>query len=486
MSRIRLLKNESGQVVPIVALCVIMLIGFMGLAVDVGYLRLEKRHLQAAADAAALAAALEVRVCGTTPNCSVMQTAAKQALVENGYSGATLQANCAPTTGASLTLTINNGPCISSSDPNRLKSNYVEAVVSETKSGYFSRILHFSGFPMRARAEAAHGLGGPCIYALNPTASGALTIALGIGFKSNCTVVVESSSSQSINCAISLGVTAPELQVSPTGGGTGLLCLGNTHSTQRPLPTPKDPLAYLPAPLNTACVGPTQPNTATDYYGSNQQVNILLSLLTTIRFHPGVYCGGIAITVSALSNITFLPGTYVLNNGPGILLSIPGVLALPSGLTTSGLVITLGGVLANISGTGVTFYNAGNKGGFSLTGAALGPIVGGVNFSAPTSGEYGGILFYQPSFGSPGDQTKNPTGTFLVNALTGQGINGVVYEPGARVVYGVAILSTAGAYNGIVADNIQFTLPILSTINNDYSTLLAGSPFNGDRSFLVQ
>jgi hypothetical protein len=50
----------------------------------------------------------------------------------------------------------------------------------------------------------------------------------------------------------------------------------------------------------------------------------------------------------------------------------------------------------------------------------------------------------------------------------------------------VSALSTSGTYNGIVADKIQFNISLLSTINNDYSTLQAGSPFNGDRSALVQ
>jgi hypothetical protein len=495
MRNLRQLADESGQAIVIVALCMVVLTAFVGIAVDVGYLRYEKRRLQKAADAAALAGALEVRVCGTQTNCKAMKEAAASALSENGFSGITadgvLQQKCTPPSTSTLTLTINNPVCLVASDPNQQqsptvkKANYVEALVTETKPGYFSRILGFTGFKLSARAEAGHGLGGPCIYALDPSASGALSVSIGLGFKSYCGVVVESSSPTSVNCLLGLGITAPEVQVSPTGGGASLVCLGNTHVTQAPVPIPADPLAYLPKPTNTSCVDPTQPNTATDYYGSKQQINITLALLAKITFHPGVYCGGIAITAPVACNITFAPGMYILNNGPGVLLNLLG-LYVPSGLTTSGLTITLGGTLGSISGSEVTFYNAGNKGGFSLTGSALGPILGAVELSAPTSGNYGGILFFQPSFGTPGDPNTNPSGTFLVKTLTGRGINGVVYEPGALVTYGVAAVSTSGTYNGIVADKIQFNVNVLSTINNDYSTLQSGSPFNGDRSALVQ
>ncbi len=62
MRPIRELSDDSGQVVILAAVCMVVLIAFIGLSVDVGHLRYAKRQLQAAADAAALAAAMEVRV----------------------------------------------------------------------------------------------------------------------------------------------------------------------------------------------------------------------------------------------------------------------------------------------------------------------------------------------------------------------------------------------------------------------------------------
>ncbi len=466
MRRLIHLRDDSGQVLVVAALCMVVLIGFLGMAVDLGFVRYEKRRLQNATDAAALAAALEVRVCGDTPNCAAMQTAAQNALVENGYTGSTIITNCT-TPGAGLTLMVNNPTCLLTSDPNRNKNNYVEAQVSETAPVYFTRILGFSGFRIKARAEAARGLGGPCIYALNPTASNSLAILAGLGFQSKCGIVVESNSPAAVTCLIGL-MSAPEIRV--TGGTTGLLC----GSVPPPVtgvapPSPADPLAYLPAPstANDTC-GTGSGNV---YNGSPVPVNLIPLLGTNIVFNPGVYCGGISITASVLSNITFNPGVYVLRNGYSTLLGIPGP-------TQSGLTITVG-ALSTLVGNGVMFYNEGNAGSFSIT--AMPALLGLSTFqlTAPTRGNFGGILFYQA-------HGVTNTGTFLVNLLQGSRMDGVIYMPDALVTYGVGVVAGASKFNGIVADRVQFTAQILSTLGNDYSSLQSGSPLGGDHSELVQ
>jgi Flp pilus assembly protein TadG len=471
MRHISQLCDDSGQVLVIAALCMVVLIGFLGMAVDIGFIRHEQHRLQTAADATALAAALEVRVCGGTPNCAAMQTAAEKAMEENGYSGATVITNCA-TPSTALTVMVNNPTCLINSDPNKARYNYVETQVSETAPLYFSRIFGFTGFNLKARAQAARGLGGPCIYALNPNASGALSVSIGLGFQSKCGVVVESSSPTSVNCLLGLGVTAPYVQVSPTGGGASLLCLGNTHLTQAPVPVPADPLGYLPAPANANA--PCGTGSGNVYNGSQYAVQVGL-LAGNVTFNPGVYCGGISITADILSRITFNPGTYILRNGPVYLLGIP--IGLPIA-TASGLTITVN-ILSSIVGNGVTFYNEGDAGSFSLTASGLPLQLSNFQLTAPTSGDYGGILFYQAH------GTTN-TGTFLVNLLQGSRMDGVIYMPDALVTYGVGAVAGAQKYNGIVADRVQFTAQILSTIANDYSSLQSGSPLGGDRSELVQ
>ena len=98
--------------------------------------------------------------------------------------------------------------------------------------------------------------------------------------------------------------------------------------------------------------------------------------------NPGVYCNGLSLN----STKTFNPGVYVISGGS---------LTLNSN--------------ANVSGSGVTFY---------LTNGATIKFNGNahMNFSAPTSGTYSGMLFYgnrndpdgSPSFN--GDATSQLTG----------------------------------------------------------------------------
>ena len=77
------LADESGQALVLGSVCIVTLLVFAGLAIDVGRIRYEKRQMQAAVDAAALAGAIEMSTCGSTADCSAMTTAAKSALAEN-------------------------------------------------------------------------------------------------------------------------------------------------------------------------------------------------------------------------------------------------------------------------------------------------------------------------------------------------------------------------------------------------------------------
>jgi len=84
-----LLADESGSVTILVAISLITTLGIMGLAIDVGQLRLAKQQLQMTADAAALAGALELSSCGGSANCSVLKAAAQDALTENNLGAST-------------------------------------------------------------------------------------------------------------------------------------------------------------------------------------------------------------------------------------------------------------------------------------------------------------------------------------------------------------------------------------------------------------
>jgi len=181
-----------------------------------------------------------------------------------------------------------------------------------------------------------------------------------------------------------------------------------------------------------------------------------------------VYCGGISITAALASNITFNPGTYVLRDATGLL-----------GIKTGGLSITLT-ALSTITGNGVTFYNEGPTTGFSITE----PIAGGsivslnnVNLTAPSSGDYSGILFFQ-------QRGVTAPATFLANLVEGSNMQGTIYVPDGIVNYGVSALSSS--YNGLVAKDINFLASVASVFGDDYSSLAGGSPLRGNNVQLVQ
>ena len=462
MESISIRQDEHGSILVTTSLCMVMLVAILGLAIDCGHFFFVKRNLQSAADAAALAAALEARTCDGTVVCSAMQSAAQGALQENGLLADTVITNCSNGTDSGVTLRLNNPPCAISSDPNKGKATYAEAVVSQPVQTYFASLVGLKTVTVKARAEAAHGLGGPCIYALNPTGP-AFTILAGVLVKSRCPIVDESKSSNALTCVVGAFLYAPRISVS--GGSEGLLCLAHsTPQTYQATPTPADPLAYLPAPsnANAACGA----STSSPYFGSSSAVNIVLG--GNVTFNPGVYCGGIGITAAIASNIRFNPGTYILKDGPGLL-----------GITSGGLNITLN-LLTSITGNGVTFYNAGSHGSLMVVEPVTGASylsLSNVSLSAPTSGTYSGILFFQA-------HGISSTGVFVANLINNSKLEGAIYLPDGDVSYGVSALSSA--YNILVAKDIHLNVAVGSVFGDDYSGLEEGSPLNGNNVALVQ
>ena len=462
MRSLRICKEESGAILTVTALSLVLILSILGFGVDVGHLLFVKRSMQNAVDAAALAAALEARACNGTSACTAMQKAAENALTENGFTATTILTNCTGTAGTGVTLTLNNPPCAISGDPNSGKTNYAEVMVSEPVPTYFANLMGLHSVTITTRAEAARGLGGPCIYALNPTGP-AITILAGIIVKSRCPIVDESTSSDALSCVIGAFLYAPRISVS--GGSQSLLCLAASQpQTYVPTPVPADPLAYLPAPstANDAC----GTSTSSPYYGSSSPVNITLG--GNVVFNPGVYCGGISITAALLSTIKFNPGTYILKDHTGLL-----------GITQGGLNITLN-ELTSITGNGVTFYNEGTQGSLMV----VEPVSGGsllslsnVSLSAPTTGTYAGILFFQ-AHGS------TPSAVFVANLIDNSKLEGAIYLPDGDVSYGVSAVSSA--YNILVAKDIHLNVAVGSVFGNDYSSLPGGSPLSGNNVSLVQ
>lgn len=156
--------GEQGSVLPLVALCLAVLLGFAGMAVDVGYWEYQQREQQSAADGAAIGGAQQL-LYTTCPNKSVAEGAAKSDATQNGY-----------TDGSNgVTVTVNNPP---SSGPYASDNCAVDVQVTNSSiPTWFARVLGFKTMAVTTEAVAtlSNNVNSPCIYMLNPSQQNDLT-----------------------------------------------------------------------------------------------------------------------------------------------------------------------------------------------------------------------------------------------------------------------------------------------------------------------
>lgn len=146
--------RESGQVLPMVALMLAVLMGFGGMGVDVGFWEYSVRQQQNATDAAALGGA-QALLSGGCPNQSIATTAAQNDASRNGY-----------TNGSNVTVAVSNPPASGS-----MASNSCAVYVQITKSNvaaFFTRLFgKAAGVPETTEATAVVDADNDgCIYML--------------------------------------------------------------------------------------------------------------------------------------------------------------------------------------------------------------------------------------------------------------------------------------------------------------------------------
>jgi hypothetical protein len=189
-------------------------------------------------------------------------------------------------------------------------------------------------------------------------------------------------------------------------------------------------------------------------HASCDQTNFTVSSGTNVAIPSGTYCGGITVKGST-SSVNFTGGSYVL---------VGGGLKLSSS--------------AAITGTGVTFFDTctpdcsgNNYSGISITTS------GYVNLSAPVSGDYKGLLFYQ----DPSAVWRSNNGSTITggpNPSTGANsvFDGILYFPTTDLTYGGGSSVTTGSTDGytlLIGYNV--TINGNSQINSDYSAI-GGNP----------
>ena len=380
----RIHRDERGQTIMLVALSLPLLLGFVGMATDVGALFKDKRTMQTAADAGAIAGALNL-TNGT------YVTAAKAATQANGYKDGS----------NNVTVTVPSTPQWSASNYYH-QTGYVEVTITKTEPTIFLALFGLPSVKVLARAVATNqGVGNGCVYTLGTTGTdlkvqGSLNITA-----PDCAFSVNSGDTNAI-VEIGSGGTVKTSSVSAVGdiGTTG-------WSDFSPKPVggvvaSSDPLAGMQYPYTcsaggcTCSVTPGICDTNPDTAMPGSCVAFAYNKNGTTNLSPGCYSfGGGTLKVTGNSTINLSSGVYFFTNG---------TLQLQSTTT--------------MNATGVTMI---------LTDTAALDMGGGptLNISAPDkTGTFPGILYYQV-----------PADTSPLTLVGGPGvtIEGVFYAPTAAV-----------------------------------------------------
>jgi Flp pilus assembly protein TadG len=294
-------RSEAGQTIALVALGMLTFLAAAGLAIDMGYMRYEKRIMQAAADSAAIAAATD-RNLG-------------EAGMENADALAVAQANGFQNGVKNTTVTVTHPP-VTPGLPVRVQ-------IQRILPSFFMQSLGITTSTVAAAAVATVGTSNGCIYALQVGGAG-LTVNALLGINApSCGVLDNGPLNGPGNItAASLGVFGP------FGGYGGASAPGPVEDIAQPA---ADPLAYLtPPPPAGACIA--DPMVAAG----------------SVTLTYGTYC---SITITG-GTASFGPGLYIIDNqnASGNAFQISG----------TGSAIDTGGVTFYIMGTGaITFSGTG-------------------------------------------------------------------------------------------------------------------------------
>jgi Flp pilus assembly protein TadG len=244
-----------------------------------------------------------------------------------------------------------------------------------------------------------------CVLALQTSGSG-IFVQGSSSLKASCGLYADSTSSNGINFDGDSVTSASSICV--VNNYTQDSGAKVTPSPAIGCPKVADPLANLAAPSNAAA--------------SCSHTNYEVSGTATLS--PGVYCGGINIDSDA--HVTFGSGIYIIRDGQFNI-----------------------GSSANVSGQNVMFYLTG-------TNANLNQGSGGsMNFTAPNSGTYKGIVFFQSrTANTPANQFGGSSTTI---------VQGTVYFPN-----GTAEISC----NGTVMANGDYTVWIVKRLQLDSAASL--------------
>ncbi len=387
------LLDRRGQTLIMLAVSFAMLLALLGLVFDGGRLYFERRQMQAAADAATLAALHEMRR-GFDDADTQVRPAARRDAEMNGYS----------TSDSTVTV---NYPAAG------LGADSVEVIISRTVPTTFMRVVgrQQSTVAARAAGQLLRDVGGPCVIALrDEEEKNTLTVSGSAGLSADCGVWANSPDDQAMSApGGSQGtITAPWTRA---GGYTGSnYNVGSQLVAKVAIADPLSIMPDTPSAMGAMSNRPAPAKTGT----------------RTIQ--PGRYTQGID---SNSGSLTLQPGLYVLERGMKI---------------TGG----------ELYGAAVTIYVIKNSGGtndsveINTTGVVQLSAPSAADIAGGNTGIQG-VLFY----GARTNRYTN-TGHHLGRSTADSYYNGAIYFPAEHVDW-AGNSNTTGNYSMIVAETIDIT-----------------------------
>jgi len=342
--------EDAGQTIPLLALLLVAMLGMTGLVLDGGTLMDERRQVQNAADAAAWAGAFRLQTAGAeAARADALNYAARQ-----GYNN----------DGATNTVEVSIPPASGSYQG---RSGYVQVTVRKNVELSFIQLVWLGAANVAATATAGvePSVGPYAIISLERSCS-----VTGLGTSGN------NDRLRAINGGIMVNSCSPSAAMWTSGNGAVPTIYGHPihvvggwggppgaySETPQQVPVPvADPFSGFDP--NYGGLG--LPNRGPKDFSGNDEATL----------SPGVYDH---IRIGGQARVTLNPGVYVIKGGD---FKFSG----QGSLTGQGVTIFLAG----------SFFpnNAGTFGELKLTGQ------GTVNLTAPTSGPYAGLLFYQKTDG---------------------------------------------------------------------------------------
>ncbi len=386
--------GRRGAVAIMIAVMMAALIGFVSLGTEIVLLLATSRHMQSAADAAALAA-ITARLSGHPADYRQEAFAiTASAGFANNVDGAKVVVNSPPLTGNYTKPT----------------DDAVEVLITQPQTLPLASVIYKKPFVLHARAVArGSGGSGSCVLTLDTAESGSFSMnGSAVASFVNCDLSVNSTSPQAVSLVGGAVVNAGNLYDAGGYSLSGGSAINATITTAAPATA--DPYASQVMP-NAAGTCIADPN-----------------VKGTKSIPPGTYC---AIGVGTSSgNLTLTPGGTYFIKGGGAGLSV--------------------GANATLKGTGVTIVLTGTPStGYATVNISAGSTV---TLTAPASGATAGVVgmvFFQ-------DRNAPASGTNTVGGGTSLNITGALYFPNQTLSFSGGSTSTVTCIE-LVARKVTLT-----------------------------